>query len=211
MPDLDLSTIFKAVTQQLSSQKTALNEADTYNHDHGDHMVQIFDLVQKAVSKKSDAPVHDQLAYASEVVEKKASSGSARLYAQGLANAASQFSGKELNATTISTLVQSLMNVQAPPERAEPEQNGGILGSLLSSFTGAGKDANENADDKLDMNDLLRAGLAFYQSRQEGDSNTEAVLDALMAASPMGKSPDRSQSGSLVASTIMKFAQTFKK
>jgi hypothetical protein len=36
----------------------------------------------------------------------------------------------------------------------------------------------------------------------------EAMMDALMAASPLGEVTHRSQSGSIVASTIMKFAQS---
>lgn len=201
--NLDLSSVFSAVTSALESKQSSLNEADTYNHDHGDHMVQIFNLVQKAVSKKSDAPVNDQLAYASEVVEKEASSGSAKLYADGLAKAASNFKGADLNSDNISMLVNNLMNINQSAQ--VKENDGNMLGSLLSSVTGGGKQPEgENA---LSMDDLLRAGMAFYQSKQEGDSNTEAVMDALMAASPMGEVTHRSQSGSIVASTIMQFAQ----
>jgi len=57
------------------------------------------------------------------------------------------------------------------------------------------------------MDDLLRAGMAFYQSKQEGDQTTSALMDALMAASPMGESAHRSQSGTIVASTIMDFVK----
>ncbi|MCB2202716.1 hypothetical protein KQH56_01790 [bacterium] len=201
--NLDLSSVFSAVTSALESKQSNLNEADTYNHDHGDHMVQIFDLVQKAVAKKSDAPVNDQLAYASKVVEKEASSGSAKLYADGLAKAASNFKGADLNADNISMLVNGLMNVNQSAQ--VKENDGNMLGSLLSGLTGGGQQSEgENA---LGMDDLLRAGMAFYQSKQDGDSNMEAVMDALMAASPMGEVTHRSQSGSLVASTIMQFAQ----
>jgi len=47
---IDLHTIFNTVTQQLAEKKDKLNEADSYNHNHGDHMVKIFDLVQNAVA-----------------------------------------------------------------------------------------------------------------------------------------------------------------
>lgn len=202
--NLDLSSVFSAVTSALETNQTDLNEADTYNHDHGDHMVQIFNLIQKAVEKKSDEPVNDQLAYASKVVEKEASSGSAKLYAEGLANAASNFKGADLNAENISMLVNGLMNVGQPAE--DKPDNGNLLGSLLSGLTGGGQDAE--GESALGMDDLLRAGMAFYQSKQGGDSNMEAVMDALMAASPMGEVTHRSQSGSIVASTIMNFAQS---
>ncbi len=204
--NIDLSQIFQTVSAALATQQSDLNEADSYNHDHGDHMVQIFDLVQKAVSKKSDEPVADQLAYASKVLSKESDSGSAKLYADGLANAAKTFTGSELNADNLTTLVQGLMNVSPAQEQAPQSESGNPLGSLLSGLMGGQEKASEE-DSTLGMDDVLRAGLAFYQSKQSGDSNMEAAMDALMAASPMGQSAHRSQSGSIVASTIMSFAR----
>ena len=208
--NIDLQSIFQTVTKELSQKKADLNKADTYNHDHGDHMVQIFELVQNAVSKKSNQPASDQLAYASHVVEEKAHSGSAKLYAQGLSKAASNLQGKDLNAESIGDLVKGLMNVDQPstPTQVQEDQ-GGLLGSLLSGLTG--KDTGGDTDQQFGVDEILRAGLAFYQSKQEGDTNTEAIMDALMAASPMGEVTHRSQSGTLVAQTIMNFAKNFKR
>lgn len=202
--NLDLANIFQSVTSALSSQQSDLNQADGYNHDHGDHMVQIFDLIQSAVAKKSGQPVADQLAYASKVVRKEATSGSGKLYAEGLANAAANFKGGDLNVDNIGTLVQSLMNVD---QQQQPSQDSGnLLGSLLSGQSG--NQNNAGANNKLGLDDLFRAGMAFYQSKQNGESGSEAVMNALMSASPMGQSAHRSQSGSIVASTIMQFAQS---
>ena len=205
--NLNLSDIFQSVSSALASQQKDLNEADTYNHDHGDHMVQIFDLVQQAVSKKSDGSIADQLTYASKMLSKETDSGSAKLYAEGLENAAKSFTGSELNADNLSTLVKGLMNVETNEQPAQ-SSNGDMMGSLLSGLMG-NQDAGSEVDSGLGMDDLLRAGLAFMQSKQGGDSNMEAAMDALMAASPLGQSAHRSQSGSIVASTIMSFAQNF--
>jgi hypothetical protein len=202
--NLDLSTLFSSVTQALTQKQESLNEADTYNHDHGDHMVQIFDLIQTAVAKKSDEPVADQLAYASKQVEKKAESGSGKLYAEGLANAAKSFVGNELTPDTIGVLVNSLLSVEKP--EAKQSTGNDLLGGLLSSLTGGG---SSEEDQGLDVNDLLRAGMTFFQSKQDGDSNMEAAMDALLAASPMGQTASRSQSGSVVASTLLSVAQSF--
>ncbi len=94
-------------------------------------------------------------------------------------------------------------------EHEGKQANGGLLGSLLSGLTGG--DEKESESQKVELDDLLRAGLAFVQSKQGGGSNTEAIINALIAASPLGESAHRSQSGSLVASTIMSFAQAFQK
>ena len=203
---MDLSTIFKSVTAQLTDKQSTLNEADEYNHDHGDHMVQVFNLIQNAVSQKSDLPVAEQLSYASQVVEKEADSGSAKLYAQGLANAAKNFSGTELQPDTLGLLVKGLLNVEEePPQKKETN----FLGSLLSSLTG--KTESSESDQKVGVDELLSAGMAFYQSKQEGGSTTDALIGALLAASPLGQTKHRSMSGSLVASSIMEFAKSFNK
>ena len=85
--NLDINTIFQAVTQQFSEKKEQLNEADTYNHNHGDNMFQIFNLVQQAVTEKAVEPVSEQLNYAGQVVEQNVNSGSGALYAKGLSRA----------------------------------------------------------------------------------------------------------------------------
>lgn len=225
---MDLSTIFKAVSANLSEQQSVLNEADTNNHDHGDNMVQIFNLIQNAVSQKSKEPVEKQLAFASKAVEKGSESGSAKFYSEGLAKAAKNFSGQELEPNNLGLLVKSLLNVEEPPkEKAESNLLGSLLsgiagtqqttkkeepdllGSLLSGF--AGKQEAEETDKKFGMDDVLRAGMAYFQSKQQGSSDTEAIFSALMAASPLGQSAHRSQSGALVAKSILGLAGSFLK
>jgi hypothetical protein len=152
-----------------------LNKADTYNHDHGDHMVQIFSLVQNAVTQKSEQPVAEQLNYASQVVEKEADSGSGKLYAQGLAKAAENFSGSELQPDTLGLLVKSLLNVEEPPQK---KQETNFLGSLLSELTGK-PDTSEN-DQKLGIDELTarRHGfLSIEAGRQQHDRGTDGRID----------------------------------
>jgi hypothetical protein len=82
-------------------------------------MIQIFNLVQNAVSQESEQPISEQLSHASQVVEREAESGSAKLYAQGLADAAKNFTDKELQPDTLGVLVKSLLNVkeEEPPQK----------------------------------------------------------------------------------------------
>ena len=90
---IDLAKLFGAVAGNLGNQREALNQADTYNNDHGDHMVEIFEVVTQAVKEKKNASPADQLAYASEILRQK-QSGSAQAYANGFAHAAQQFQGQ---------------------------------------------------------------------------------------------------------------------
>ena len=47
--NIDLVKIFSAVAETMVENQTSLNKADEYNQDHGDHMVEIFDLVSGAM------------------------------------------------------------------------------------------------------------------------------------------------------------------
>jgi len=225
---LTLPSIFKAVSKTLSENEAVLNEADTYNHNHGSNMAKAFTTVSKAVAKKKDLPVSDQLAYASEVL-KDSSSGSARFYAQGLANASQKFQGKQLNENTVGLLINALMGTQEPAQEtsgaadqsllgsllggmtgAQTQQQsqpsgGDLLGSLLGGMTGSSQQQSQpsGGDNSLDVTDLLSAGLAYYSAKQQGGSTMEAIMQALSSASPLGKREDQTQSGALVINTIL--------
>lgn len=47
--------------------------------------------------------------------------------------------------------------------------------------------------------------MTFFQSKQDGETNIEAIMDIFMADSPMKETPHRKQSASIVTETIMKF------
>lgn len=220
---IDLFSLFNQVTKTVKDNKTSLNEADSYNHDHGDHMVQIFEVITKAVKEKKDADPADQLEYAASLLREQAKSGSGKLYAQGLNEAAKTMVGKDLNAGSIMSMVQTILGAGEAPAN-KPAVSGDMLGSLLGSLTGGGKtDANNdggmdlggllgsltgsgtpNAQDGLDIEDLLGAGMSFLSAKQGGKSNLEALTGALVSGSQMATSPDREQSSQLVTSTLLK-------
>lgn len=121
MAEIDLQSIFKSVTATLMESQSDLNQADSHNSDHGDNMVQIFEVITQAMKDKAGASPADQLAYASEILRKQTKSGSAKLYAQGLSQAAEQFQGQKLDSGNALQLIQSLLGAgQAPPP---PESN----------------------------------------------------------------------------------------
>ncbi len=205
---LDLGKMFSAVTEQLSQNKEDLNKADDYNHNHGDNMVEIFTLIKDSVSKKKDKTVSEQLEFASQVVDEKVNSGSAKLYAKGLSGAAENLTGDDLNPTNVLSLVKGLFGAKdEKPEEKTEKKEGGFLGSLLGGLMGQSSSSEE--DQGIGLDDLFQAGMAFYQSKQDGGDTTQALISALIAASPLGEFAHRSQSGSIVASTIMNFAKSF--
>ena len=224
---LTLPSIFKAVSKTLSENEAALNEADTYNHNHGSNMAKAFTTVSKAVAKKKDLPVSEQLTYASKVLQDSTSS-SAKIYAQGLANAAQKFQGKQLNENTVGLLIDSMMGIQEPAQAASGAAEKSLLGSLLGGLAGGQQQQQQtqpsggdllgsllggqsNPDNGLDITDLLSAGLSYYSAKEQGGSTMEAIMQALASASPLGQRDDQKQSGALVINTILNMLKKKKK
>jgi hypothetical protein len=187
---VDLVKIFSAVADTMVENQESLNKADEYNQDHGDHMVDIFQLITGAVKEAPKEDVSSGLSTASKLLTDQ-KSGSASMYAKGLAQAAEYFQGQDLDASQLLPLLQTMLG---GGEATVSQGAGGLLDSLVGSFGG---------EDGLDMADILTAGAAFLQSKQEGDSNLEAAIDAVISASKMGETPHRAQSSKLVADVLL--------
>ena len=221
---VNLAELFGAVATNLMSQKDDLNKADTYNNDHGDNMVKTFETIASAVQKKQGNPPAEQLAFAGSSL-RNSKSGSAQVYADGLMQASKQLSGQSaIDAGNVNVLLQSLLGggVESQStgggdllgsllgglageggasQQTQPTGGGDMLGSLLGGLTGGGDE--QSGDAGLDVGDLLNAGMAFMNAKQQGSNNVEAAIGALISASPLGQSEHRTQSGSVVANTIL--------
>ena len=194
--DINLLPLFQSAASALQKNRSNLNQADAHNSNHGDNMVQIFELITQAVGEKQDTPAADQLAHAGKLLGGM-KSGSAQEYAKGFSQAANQFQGQQLKADNVGSLLQTLLGGgQAPTASAD---SGDVLGSLLSGLTGGA----QSDDSGVDAGDLLNAGLAFFQSKQRGESNIEAILDAVVSGSSMGQVPHRAQSSKLVMNSLV--------
>lgn len=206
--NIDLAKIFGLVAQTMSQNQSALNEADSYNHDHGDNMVQIFDVITQAMKTKDGASPAEQLAYASELLRNKSGSGSAEIYSEGLSDAAKEFAGKSsLSADNISQLVQLLLGA-APTTAGDTSTGSDLLGSLLGGLTGSvtGQNSSQSGQEDqgtIDVGDLVNAGVAFFQTKQSGGSTMNALMSALASSSKVGSQDYRTQSGALVASALI--------
>jgi hypothetical protein len=199
---LDLGKLFQSVTGTLAKNKESLNEADTENHDHGDNMVETFEVITRAMKEKKGADPADQLAYAAEILRSR-KSGSAQIYSQGLTEAAKEFQGQQVTPNNAMTLIQALLG-GGQPSRQQQQDSG--LGGMLGSLLGGGQPAQQQkADNGLDIGDLLNAGMAFMNTKARGGGNLEAIVNAVVSSSAMGGY--RQQSGNLVASALMQAVQ----
>lgn len=197
---IDLGPLFSQVVKTLAQQQSQLNKADTQNHDHGDNMVQVFKTITDAIEQKQGSSQTSQLDYAAELLTQQ-NSGSAQLYAKGLQQAAQQFKGSEIDAGNILQLIQLLMGGgQAAPSAAP--SGAGALGTLLTQLAG-GQAASGADDDKINMQDLINAGLTYMNAKNQGASTGEALIKALVADSAMAPTPHRAQSSELVLKTLL--------
>ena len=195
MSQIDLLKLFQSVNSVLQENQQSLNKADSYNHDHGDHMVDIFSTISDAVKQKKDKDPAAQLAYASQLLSKM-DSGSAQLYTDGLKQASSQLKGQSLTQQNMMQLIQAMMGSGEGATGQDPLQS--LLGGLLGGGQEGGSD-----DSGLDAGDLLSAGLAFMSAKQKGQSNVEALVNAVIAAGPFAETPHRQQSSQLVVKTLL--------
>ena len=111
MPEgINLLDLFNTAAKAVQQNKDQLNKADAYNGNHGDNMVQIFDVITQAMKEKQSADAPTQLEYAAQLLRKKTNSGSANVFADGLAQAAQQVMGKNVSVESALGVLQTVLN-----------------------------------------------------------------------------------------------------
>ena len=214
---MDLSALFNVAAQALTANQASLNQADTENQNHGDNMVQVFNMISQALASQSGSAPSSQLEHASNYLAQNGTSGSAQVYAQGLAQAAQQLQGHSaVTPDNAMLLVQSLLG---GGQQSTPQAGADLLGALMGGGQTAPQGGNPLAallggeqsapqaggqqPDGIDAGDLLNAGMAFMNAKQQGQDNLQAALTALMSAGPMAQKSHRQQSGQLVANALL--------
>lgn len=199
---IDLAGLFGTVTQALAQNQQNLNQADDYNSDHGDNMVRTFETITGALQKKQGSSASTALSYAAKQLSKSSTSGSGKLYAQNLNQAAAQFKGKQIDQRGALDLLQTLIGGgQAPAQGGSAAQSaqtqapaqGGIddlLGALLGGQT------QPQAASQGGMEDLLGAlmGGGQVQSQPASQGGAGDLLGALLGGGQTS-SQGNSQSG----------------
>jgi hypothetical protein len=222
---VDLVNIFQTVSQNLAQNQPALDQADEYNHDHGTNMVQTFQTITNSLQQKQARSASTALTYAAKNLAKNTTSGSGKLYAQGLTQAASKFKGKSVDSKGALDLLQTLisggqttpqsgggdllgsllgqMTAGGQSQPSETSQPGGdMLSSLLGGLTGS-QSGSSGSNSGFDLEDLVNAGKSFMQAKQQGGSTAQALIQAFMSASGMGNRAERTQSTQLVVNSFL--------
>jgi len=213
---IDLTQLFGSVVNTMVENKESLNQADTYNHDHGTNMVEIFDVITKAMQEKNTATPSERLAYASNTLQAKSQSGSAKLYAEGLQKAAVKMQGKKtVTPDNAVTLLQALMGTQskvAPKtlqSQAQTTYRSGSGADLLGALLGgavAPQQQQSSAPASGDLLGSLLGGLmgAPQQQQQPASQGTADLLGALLggASQTTGAASNADPMGDMLGSLL---------
>jgi hypothetical protein len=207
---VDLAEIFGGVTQSLIEDQQNLNRADEVNHSHGDHMVQTFQTITRALEQKKDRPDSEALAYASRQVAKTATSDSARLYAQNLQQASVQFKGKQVDEKGALELLQTLIGGEQPAQSSSRVQGSDdLLGSLLGGLGGGTAPSQQpqqtGSDDLLGslLGGLAGGDSAPKPSQQTQQADTSDLLGSLLGGMGGGEASQQSSAGSDLLGSLL--------
>jgi len=174
------------VTQALAENQQSLDQADTYNQNHGSNMVQTFQTITTALEKKKTSSPGTALAYAAKALERSADSGSSRLYAQNLSRAAADFKGKKMDAQGAMQLLQTLIGGQAPASSGGAS-GGDLLGSLLGGMTGGQTPTQSSEPSGGDLLGSLLGGMTGGQTpTQSSEPSGGDLLGSLLGGGSSG-------------------------
>lgn len=154
----DLANIFQAVTQALAKNQQTLDQADTYNHDHGSNMVQTFQTITNALEQKKTSSNSAALAYAARKLSKTTTSSSGKLYAENLNTAAAKFKGRKVDERGAFELLQTLIGSSQGGQQAAGGSD--MLGTLLSGMAGDAAPQQQAPSAGGDMLSMLLGGVA---------------------------------------------------
>ena len=206
---INLLQLFQSVAGALQQNQGTLNQADTYNHDHGTNMVSTFNTIVQALQQKQGANPAQQLAYAGQMVQQQNPSGSGQTIANGLLQAAEHFTGKQLNIQTILPLIQLLLGGgKASVTGNSNDILGSLLGSQGSNVLGSlegmlGGNAAAGGQG-LDLGSLLLEGASLLGGNQgAGGGALGGLIGSLVGGSQPADSAYHTQSGQVIAGSIL--------
>lgn len=189
---IDLAQLFSVAAQALAANQGALNQADAQSGNHGDHIVQTFQLITQAMNATQGKPPADQLAFASKQLSSHAKvSGSAGIYAKGLAQASQQMKGQSAVTPDLAmSLVQTLL-AGGQAQQPAMQQNQGA--DLMSALLGGGQPQQQQPSAGADLLGALLGGSQQPQGQQQ--SAGADLLGALLGGNQQPQQASGAQDG----------------
>jgi hypothetical protein len=205
--EIELAPFFRVVGEALHQNRDALNQADEHNGDHGDHMVEIFEIAARSAEQNRDAGLAGAMAEAGQLLAQQTHNGSAQVYARGLMCMAEQFRKYDIELEDLHAYVQTSM-IEDKGERSKTPspRSGEVLKALaagLASWGQTNDGGGDSPDSPLNMGVLFEFGMAYMQAKQRGGDRIKVLADAAASVSPLRDVPHRYQSGKIAIEALL--------
>ena len=211
-----LAPLFQAVGEALRQNQAALNQADPVNGNHGDHMVEIFEIATQAAQERQSGSLAEAMTHAASLLEAQSDNGSARVYAHGLRQVAEQLRRYDISLDELVAYVQKVLREEKAggqtaeqPAEPGPARSGEVLKALVAGLANWGQveEGQASSGSPLNMGALFEFGMAYWQAKQRGGERAAVLADAAAAVSPLSKVPHRYQSGKLAIQALLEAMQ----
>ena len=216
--NIDLPTLFAAVSQRLNAERGVLNAADPYNGNHGDHMIEIFEAGAEAQNHLDPGNLPAGMRAAARKLLTLRDNGSAQVCSRGLDSLGDSFEKAGVSLEDLAAFVRQTLEKPAetvrPGAPGEAPGNGKsqVLKALVNGLSGwkqreksagEGVEAAAGGTERTNMSTLFDLGIAYMQAKQRSSSQVEAIADAAVSSSPLNEVPYRAQSGKLAIQAFL--------
>ena len=201
--------MFLSVRQTMLAHQEEFNRLDTYNSNHGDHMLAVFDVSTQAIRGSLDASLAGNMQRVAERLAALEDNDSARVYAAGLAQFASQFERYQVTVKDLVAHVRSLVredtDAGSPLSMKSLASSGDVLKAMVNGLAGWNHSLRtDNGDSgRLDMGYLFELGIIYMQAKQRNRDRLDVLADAAVSASPLSQIPYRYQSGKVAIRALL--------
>ncbi len=208
--ELKLTDVFSSVAQKLAERRAELNAMDDINHNHGDHMVEIFQLAAKAAEEKEGAPLGEAMEHGADLLHQMTGNGSAQVYARGLKLLATQLRQRQIELGDLLAVVQGYLRQEKESKTEEAPGSGEVLKGLmaaLAEWEQVESEQESGAKNKpfagVGMGYLFGVGMAYLQAKEMGGDRLNTLSETVVSASPMGRLPHRHASGVIAVRALL--------
>jgi hypothetical protein len=209
--DVKLAELFSSVAQKLGEQREELNAVDAFNHNHGDHMLEIFQVAAQAAGGKEGTHLAGAMEYGAELLRGLNQNGSAQVYARGLSLLAAQFRQNQIELDDLIPAVRSYLAEKQKGEQVTAAYSGDLLKALLAALAEWKQMETDLATDNgaskagkgLDMGYLFGVGMAYMQAKQKGGNAIDILSETVVSSSPLANVPHRQQSGVIAVRALL--------
>jgi hypothetical protein len=214
-----LALVFSRVAAVLEKNRQELNAADFVNGNHGDHMVEIFEIassttsafIKQAAASDQTAVMAGILFQVGRLLESCPENATASVYAQGLDRFAFEFQSYGVDLQDLEEYVRQVLGESQNNSQSSSSGRGkDVLKALLAGLVGWKKaeKGQKSAASWLDMGALFEFGIIYLQAKEVGGSKAEVIARAAAMASPLSSVPYRLKSGTIALQALLQALET---